>query len=196
MRTRLPLILAVATLLGASAAQAQVAWDSPMLAVPTPEIGYGIYLFEPAGAGLGVLGTMRTGPIRFRLGIADGSRGNDIAILGGGDYSALLRRRTSDFPLDVGWHLGLGLAYSEYLTLGIPFGIAFGIPIQAEDISLLPFVSPRIILDGAFPDERDSDLDLAFGVDLGIDVRVRPTWGIRFAATLGDHEGLAVGLIF
>lgn len=197
MRTKAYSLIVAALLFGASDAAAQVVWDSPLLAVPSPETGYGFYLFDPAGAGLGLLGTWRgSGPIRFHFGLADGDPFDNIALVGGGAYTRLLRGPTQDFPLEVGWHLGLGVGYSEWLTVSIPFGASFGLPIDTEGLTLLPFVAPRVVVDGRFGDVVDEGTDLDFAADLGLDARVGPTWGLRFAATLGDREGLAIGIVF
>lgn len=198
MRFRTTLLVSAALLLGAGAADAQVRWDSPMMALPRPDAGYGLYLFEPAGADIGVLGTMRSGNLRFRLGVAEGS-GDDIAIVAGGDYVSLLRARRADFPLDIGWHLGVGVGFERWLTLGVPFGVSFGLPIDADGLTLLPFLAPRVVFDAFLGDEdvgEPSGTDLDFAADLGIEVRPSPSWAVRLAATLGDREGLAIGLIF
>ena len=56
------------------------------------------------------------------------------------------------------------------------------------------------MLDGSFGDAgsgpSDSDLDLAFAVDLGLDLAFERTWLIRFAASLVDRETLLIGLAF
>lgn len=190
---------ALALAAAAPAAAQSVAWDSPMLAAPRPDRGAGFYLFEPAGGNLGILGTWRTagtGNVRFRFGIA-GAPNDRIAVLGGGDYSALVRQPTADFPLEVGWVVGLGAGYVRDLLISIPFGASFGMPINAEDLRITPFVTPRVVVDALFGGgERDSRTDLDFSADLGVDVQVGPTWGVRFGITIGNREALAIGLVF
>ena len=198
MRFVIPLI-AAAILLVPAPADAQVVWDSPLFAAPQPEAGYGFYLFEPAGADLGLLGTFKGAgsSLRFRFGIADGIGDGNIAVLGGADYSRLLRSRDADFPLDIGWVIGAGLGYQEFLSISIPFGFSAGVPIQADDLRFTPFVTPRVVVD-AFLDapEGADDTNLDFTVDIGLDVGLGQTWGLRFGATLGDREALGIGIVF
>ena len=197
MRFRLTL-LAAAVLLVPTPAAAQVVWDSPLLAAPQPEAGYGFYLFEPAGADLGLLGTFKGAgsSLRYRLGIADGI-GDGIAVLGGVDYSRLLRSRDADFPLDVGWVIGAGLGYQEWLSLSIPFGFSAGVPIQTEDLRFTPFITPRVVVDAFLDAPEGADgTDLDFAVDIGLDVGIGRTWGLRFGATLGDRDALGIGIVF
>lgn len=199
MRFRLAAVLLGFVLLTAAPASAQV-WDSPMLAPPAPEMGYGFYLFEPAGADLGLLGTWRspgTRNIRVRFGLADGVGGDDVAVVFGGDYSSLLRGPTPDFPLQVGWVIGAGLAFADNLSFSAPFGATFGVPLDLEDLRLIPYVTPRVVFDAYFGnDDADADSDLNFTMDLGLDVRVGPTWAIRFGATLIDRDAVAIGVVF
>jgi hypothetical protein len=63
-------------------------------------------------------------------------------------------------------------------------------------------MTPRVVLDAFFGnDARGSDLDLDLAVDVGLDLRLMrggPMAGksIRFAASLGDRDALAVGVVF
>lgn len=198
MRFRLAAVLLGFVLLTAAPASAQV-WDSPMLAPPAPEMGYGFYLFEPAGADLGLLGTWRspaTRNVRVRFGLADG-HGDNVAVVFGGDYSSLLRGPTPDFPLQVGWVIGAGLAFADDLAFSAPFGATFGVPLDLEDLRLIPYVTPRVVFDAFFDDnEASDDTNLDFAFDLGLDARIGPTWGMRFGATIGDREAIAIGVVF
>lgn len=198
MRFRLAAVLLGFVLLTAAPASAQV-WDSPMLAPPAPEMGYGFYLFEPPGADLGLLGTWRspaTRNVRVRFGLAD-SNTDDVAVVFGGDYSSLLRGPTPDFPLQVGWVIGAGLAFADDLAFSAPFGATFGVPLDLEDLRLIPYVTPRVVFDAFFDDnDGGDDTNLDFAFDLGLDARIGPTWGIRFGATIGDREAIAIGVVF
>jgi hypothetical protein len=42
----------------------------------------------------------------------------------------------------------------------------------------------------------DNDLRLDFAVDIGLDIRLTSSVAIRFGATLGDREGVGIGLLF
>lgn len=199
MRTRTAAILACCFLVTAAEARAQVAWDSPLLLPPNPEAGTGIYLMDAHRAGIGVLGTWR-GPgqgMGLRVGIADGL-GDGIAVLGGVDLVGGLAAAGPGFPLDISWIAGIGAGYDNWFLLSVPVGLTVGRSFQAEGILFTPYLSPRLILDGAFGDAPATaeGLDLNLAVDLGFDLAFQPGWTLRFGASMGDRGGLAVGVRF
>jgi hypothetical protein len=60
-------------------------------------------------------------------------------------------------------------------------------------------VSPRVVLDllfGGDGPEDDTDADLELAVDIGLDLRLSQDFLIRFGGTLGDREGVAIGVVF
>jgi hypothetical protein len=65
-------------------------------------------------------------------------------------------------------------------------------------VTFLPYVTPRVVLDAFLGDENDGedDLDLELAVDLGLDLRFTPQFLIRFGGTIGDRDGVAIGLVF
>jgi len=185
-------------------AQGQVAWDSPLLLSPASPAGAGVFLMEGApSSGLGVLGTWRdsAGPgVGFRLGLVDDA-GSGLAVVGGVDYSQLFYRHSDDFPIDVLWGGGVGVGIGDYAIVSIPVGVTFGRTLDAENVLFTPYVTPRLYLDAFLGDgrgrrERRDSLDLGLAVDLGADVAFSPSIALRFAATIGDRQALAVGLAF
>jgi hypothetical protein len=183
---------------------AQVAWDSPLLLPPRPQPGLGIFLADMHGAGLGVLGTWRSTTWNYglRFGLADGRGDEDAAVFGGVDYMGPVNTASSDFPLDVDWVLGVGAGIGDGVRMSIPIGLSLGFSFQGEDARFIPYFTPRVIVDALFGrDDRDSELDLDLAVDLGLDLRFMrggPLAGrsIRFGATVGDRDALAVGIVF
>ncbi len=178
--------------------QGQVAWDSPFMVAPNTPAGWGVYLVDPSpGDGIGVLTTFRSssapGGLGYRLGLAEGA-GDDLAVYGGLDASGFLLRRSGDFPLDVAWVTGLGLGAGDDVLVSFPLGAALGRDFQADGVWFNPYLGPRVVLDAWFGD--GSDMDLRLSVDLGVDVSFDPGWAVRFAGSLGDREGLAIGLSF
>lgn len=204
MRKRLG-VLGTALLLAAGwveGVEAQVAWDSPQLISPATPAGLGIHLVEAhPGDGLGVLLTWRGSPapggVGFRLGLAEDTRDN-LAVFGGADFSGMFYRHTQDFPLDVLWATGVGVGVGDYAIISVPFGVALGRSLDADGVIFTPYFSPRIFLDAFLGDRnpRRDSLDLGFALDLGADVAFGRSFTLRFAASLGDRETLAIGMAF
>lgn len=185
-------------------ANAQAAWDAPLLLPPRPQPGIGIFLADMAGGGLGILGTWRspTWDYGLRLGLAEGSGDENLTVFGGADFMGPINTATSDFPLDIDWVAGAGAGIGNGVLISVPAGLTLGFSFQGEDARFIPYFTPRVILDAAFGnDTRDSELDLGVAVDLGLDLRLMrggPLAGksIRFGASVGDHDALAVGIVF
>lgn len=194
------------TLATASGAGAQiVAWDSPLLVPPRAQPGFGIFVAEPAFGELGALATYRPGnaPLRlqFRLGIAEteiGGPGDDeeFAVFGGADVSGLIQGVTSDFPVDLAWAAGAGLGIGDDVLASFPLGLIVGRSFSSEGVAFTPYVSPRVILDAFFGDAAGDDLELELALDVGLDLNLDDDFVIRFGGTVGDHEALALGVVF
>ena len=195
------LLVAAVLLLAPAAAHAQVAWDTPLLVAPREPAGWGLYLAETSGGGVGVIGTWRSPAWNFgvRAGLADAR--NDVGILVGMDFEGALVNESPDFPMDVDYMFGAGIGTGDGARISLPAGIILGHTFPAEGATFTPYVSPRVVLD-AFLNrdtnpEDESDAKLGFAVDLGLDLRLAATgFLIRFGATIGDRDGVALGLVF
>lgn len=200
MRKRLVWLVFALMVGGAGPAAAQVAWDSPLLLPPAPPAGFGIYLVEAAGGDLGVMASWRGrgSMFGFRGGIAEQEFTEDIAAFGGIDFSGRLTRASADFPLDVDWVAGLGLGVGDDATLfSVPFGVSLGRRLDAEGATFTPYGTPRLVVDACLDCPGDDDIELDFGLDLGVDIALRQGWAIRFGVVLGDdREALAIGFLF
>lgn len=198
--TTLALVLLALPLI-ASPGRAQVGWESPFMVPPAAPRGTGIYLTETSpGGGLGVLGTYRAADapagLGFRLGLAE-DFSDDLAILGGVDFSGYLVRESADFPMDLVWNGGLGASVGDYALLSFPLGMTFGKIFTADGMRFNPYLGPRLILDARMGDAAPGDaLDLGLVVDLGVDISFDPRWALRVGATAGDRDALAVGAVF
>jgi hypothetical protein len=185
-------------------ASAQTAWDSPMLLPPEPPEGLGLYLTDMHAGGIGFMGTWRSPVWNYglRVGIADGHGNDDLAIFGGVDYSGPVNRATDAFPLDIDWVFGAGLGVNDGVRISLPLGLSAGHVFRAEGAVFKPYVTPRIVLDGLFGGNRDgSDLALLLAADLGLDLQLATAGAlsgatIRFGATLGGRNAIALGLVF
>jgi hypothetical protein len=183
-----------------SPALAQLAWDSPYLTPPKAQEGLGLFLVDVPGGDLGVMGTWRSPARSFgmRLGLAE-ARGGDLGVFGGIDFLGQMTRSTTEFPLDIDWLLGAGVGISDGVLISAPAGLTLGHDFSGDGVGFTPYLSPRVILDACLDcDDRgdDNDLRLDFAVDIGLDIRLTPSVAIRFGATLGDREGVGIGLLF
>jgi hypothetical protein len=191
---------ALAALLPAKRLHAQVAWESPLLASPRAPTGFGLYLADVAGGGLGLIGTYRGASagngLEFRFGIAEGGPGDDINGLFGASLTGLLARAGGDMPFDISWTAGAGVGFGDWALVTIPVGVSFGHTFRGDGVNITPYVTPRIHLDAAVGNDVGDDTDLGLSVDLGFDLALSRGWLLRFGAALGDHEGFALGMIF
>jgi hypothetical protein len=197
----------VIALVTAAPAAAQVAWDAPLLLAPGSPGGLGIFLIEPQGPelppalgidddGFGVVGTWRASSapgVGFRAGIAEDPF-DDIAVLGGIDLSGTLFTPTEEIPVGFIWVLGAGLSIGDEVLALFPAGISAGIDVETEGILFRPYMTPRVDL--SLSSFEGSEADLNVSVDLGLDLSFTDDWVIRFAASLGNGEAIAIGLAF
>jgi hypothetical protein len=190
-----------------SGLRAQTAWDSPLLLPPRPADELGVYLVDMAAGGIGLLGTWRSPVWNFgvRAGISEGAAGDELAVFGGVDFMGPINTATADLPIDVDWVAGAGLGLNDGMRVSLPAGLTGSYSVQAETARFTPFLTPRIILDAFLGGERrprDRSIDLAFALDLGLDLRLTGIEGpfagstIRFAASVGDRSAIGIGLAF
>ena len=188
-------------------AGAQVMWDAPLLLAPGSPGGLGIFLIEPQGPdlpaalgidddGFGVVGTWRASSapgVGFRVGLAEDPFDN-LAVLAGLDLSGTLLAPTEELPVGFIWLVGAGLSVGDELLASFPVGISAGIDVTTEGILFRPYVTPRVDLN--IWSGPGDEADLSVSVDLGLDLSFTPDWVIRFGASLGDGEAIAIGLAF
>lgn len=190
---------AVVAVLVPAGAHAQIAWEAPLLVAPHSPAGFSFLVAEmdPADGVAGMVAwRQRTAPgsIGFRVGLGEGA-GNDVAGFGAFDYSGPIHTRSESFPLDVAWVTGAGVGVGNNVILSAPLGVSFAYEMTAPDIWFNPYITPLVALDWYLGGEGD-DFDLGFAVDIGADLAFAASWAIRFGATVGDRQGLAVGIHF
>jgi hypothetical protein len=206
--TRTLLVAAVFLAPMTTALHAQTAWDSPMLLPPRAADGFGIFLTDMHAGGIGVMATWQSPTWNYglRAGIAEGPGGSDLAVFGGVDFAGIINRSTADFPVDIDWVLGAGVGMSDGARVSFPLGLSAGHTFEGDGARFTPYITPRVILDAFFgreqPNGSREGADLAFGVDLGLDLAIRGGTGplagttIRFGATIGDRNAIGLGLVF
>lgn len=172
---------------------AQILWDAPVLIGPG---GVSLFLVSPAGGDLGALATIRPsdgpGGVGYRFALAEENRTGDLAASGGVDVSGYLARGMDGSDVDAFWWSGFGLGVGEELAASIPLGIVLGGSISGEGVVLSPYGGAHVALD--FVSGPGDAVDLSGAVDLGLDMHFTSGWAVRFGASLGDREALAVGV--
>lgn len=202
MRSKMFGLFLAAGLLIPTSAEAQVAWDAPMMMGPGTSGGLSILLLDGAGVrDVGVVGIWRKGPspggMGIRGGVAEDFSG-ELSIFGGVDFSGGLAEHSTDFPLDVMWLAGVGGGVSNgEVLVSLPAGVSLGRVVGNDQVQFTPYVGPRVMLDVLLGDERaGEDVDLGVAVDLGFDLAFSPSWTLRFASSLGDRDAILVGVAF
>lgn len=207
MRPRLILFaLGLAALtLGAPSAHGQIPWESPMLLSPGAPGGVSLHFVRfdySIENSLGAVATFRpqsgVGGTGYRVAVAEGNLDHELAFAGGLDWSGMLQERNRDFPVDLMWFAGLGAGYADYLTVSVPFGIAFGRTLEGRAAWFSPYMSTRAVVEQGFGDSAPPDEGVSVGiaVDVGADVALGSQRGfiLRLGASLGDRQTLVAGV--
>ena len=181
----------------------QTAWETPRLLSPETPGGLGLYWVRFSalpGDGDGAFVTWSPpsfpAALSLRAGAARGA-GGVASGFGGVDVVAPLSRRSPELPLDLSWTTGAGVAVGDWVLVSVPVGIVAGRSWTSGPVWLSPYVAGRLALDlrlGADAPERE--FDVGPGVDVGLDLaldRARRAV-VRFGASLGDRNALAVGV--
>jgi hypothetical protein len=186
----------------ATAANAQLPWETPSLMAPHAPRGLGVLAASYAAApsdGWGVMVTWRgadapTG-LGFRVAVGEG-RGGRHALAGGVEGSAWIARVSENFPVDMIWTTGIGGSYGSSAQIALPIGLAAGRQFGQQSVWFNPYAATRVIVEGRFggrapADELDMQLATELGANLSFD-RERK-FIIRMAASIGDRSALAFG---
>ncbi len=195
-RTVAALAASVASLLGASLAQAQ-AWRYPSFQQPRVvkrELNFAV---ANAGdfAGTSVLAQWREGMgTRSQLSVDAGIADVDYAdtfILLGGQFAHQLLTANRDMPIDLVVTAGANVAIGDLFSLvRIPVGVSVGHQFPLENgMAITPFAHPRLTYDrcgDCAAGESEDDFGVDF--DLGADFRFTQQLSMRLSATLGGSE--------
>jgi len=159
--------------------------------------GVSLFVISPAGGDLGGLVTFRhdAGPVglgyRFAISDQDGSSG-DLAVAGGVDISGFLSRAVEGSEIDVMWWSGAGIGIGNETVVSLPVGALIGWSGQGGDVILSPYGGGHVTLDISTSDVDNVHFGGSF--DLGLDIVLSSGWLIRFGASLGDRDALALGV--
>ena len=186
----------IAVLVSATPASAQIAWDSPPFISPVAPAGVSLFFLNGTGDRLGALATLRheAGPVGlgYRLAVTEEYEPGDVVIAGGVDVSGFLARGVENADIDVAWWSGLGAGVGNETVVSVPLGIVVGWSGSSDSgVIFSPYGGGHVALDFASGDGDSVNFSGAF--DVGGDIVLTSGWMIRFGATFGDREALAVG---
>jgi hypothetical protein len=184
------------TLLGPGAVRGQVPWDVPTFMRPGAPAGLSLFLIDPDGpGGLGGVAAWRARAapvgVGFRAGLANGPR-HRAAALFGVDVSGPLGVTGPPSGPSILWWAGAGLGVGDDIIASFPLGVVLGWSVEGDGVSFHPFVGGHLALDAFTAGE--GRMELGGALDLGVDLDFPSGWDVRFAASLGDREGVGIGV--
>jgi hypothetical protein len=198
MRRSLSLIFALTTLVGFAASAQTIGtpiYHSPYRNFRVSELGG--YLSDPgSGVSVAVQGEYRLAQpkfdIGFTLGYIDGAGNNDNLVGLGLDGRLPIARHSQSFPLDASFTGAFGAVFGHGRSgFIVPLGVSLGrqVLLEGSNMSFTPYVNPVIA-----PTFGERFNDTQFGLGLGVDLAVSKTLDIRVSGSLGDIEGVGVGV--
>ncbi|HSK21136.1 MAG TPA: hypothetical protein VK912_18415 [Longimicrobiales bacterium] len=194
---KLSYVFMIGLLAGSAGQVAAQPWDVPSFFSPRPGEDIGIYVVDMDGADdLGIVGIWRQEG-NLNLGVRAGVLDGDHISLGAEFYGPI---RGVNAPIYMSWLLGVGGTFNGATWLRIPAGVSIGTIFDAGSLDIMPYLHPRVALDYVSWDAPegvdDSDSELNFDLDLGADISLGPQWVFRFGATVGDFDGIGVGIAY
>jgi hypothetical protein len=165
---------------------------APRRAFGSSELG--VTISRPGGESTGIEGRIGArldrADINFRAGIVDPGGNWDAEVAAGVEARIPVIGRSSAFPLDGSFILGVGHVFASggggqtFVPLGLTIGRRLNL--DGTALQLTPYVQPTMILiDDAF-----------FTLGLGIDLRIRGIPEIRFNSAVGDMDGFSIGFFW
>jgi hypothetical protein len=154
--------------------------------------GLSLFLVDPSpGGGLGALAQWRraagAGGLGYRLGVAE-DRSGEVSVFGGMDLSGLLATGVEESEIDVVWWSGAGLGVGEDVVVSVPLGLMVGWRGLGDGTVFAPHGGAHVVLDIA------DEVELEGALDLGLDLTLASGWVVRFAASFGGREAIAIGV--
>ncbi|MEX2467127.1 MAG: hypothetical protein WD995_09455 [Gemmatimonadota bacterium] len=181
----------------ATPASAQIAWDSPPFISPVAPAGLSLFFLRADAERLGGLATYRheAGAVGlgYRFAITEEVGPNeDVAVAAGVDVSGFLARGIENADVDIAWWSGLGVGVGNETMVSIPLGIILGWSGESDTgVIFSPYGGGHVALD--FRSGPGDDVNFSGAIDIGGDIVLSSGWMIRFGASFGDREALALG---
>lgn len=190
------LFVAVVASVFATPASSQIAWDSPSFISPVAPAGLSLFFLRADAERLGALGTYRHEAgalgLGYRFAVTEEIEPEDVAIAGGVDVSGFLARGIENVDLDVVWWSGLGAGIGHETVVSVPLGLIVGWSGESDTgVIFSPYGGGHVALD--FVSGPGDNVNFQGVIDFGTDIVLSSGWMIRFGATLGDREALALG---
>ena len=186
-----------------SAAEAQIAPETPRLLSPHGSGGFGVHWLRAEtlpGDDEAVLVTWAfpglPDGVRLRGGFGTGA-GEEHAGLGGIDIQAPLMRGGSDVPFDLDWQGGLGVSVGAYTLVTLPVGLTGSVSWSSGSVWFAPYLAAGLAADLRLGEEAPGDeFEVSPALDVGVDVSFDSARRVilRAAAAVGDRQALSVGL--
>lgn len=173
------LAAAAAVTMAASRAEAQV--FTPTFMAPRVSNDAGIYYSDIGDFGLeGIFrGNFGGTNLGLRVGAVDAG---DTFLTLGGELRSPLSIGTA--PLDLSLIAGVQGLLGDDSAVGVQGGVSLGYTFVSPELSLTPYIAPRIALTNAHP---DNDFDADFLADIGFDLNFNRNLSLRLGIGLGDE---------
>ncbi|HEX8242043.1 MAG TPA: hypothetical protein VF541_01060 [Longimicrobium sp.] len=150
----------------------------------------GLYLSDGPGD-LAVEGIWRrnfgTGDLGLRAGFADAGDGY---VLLGADWRQPLALGTA--PVDLALTFGAQGALGDVSGIGGQVGLAFGHTFAQPEVTITPYVHPRLAIVAPISDNGDAELNVL--ADIGADFDFAPNLSLRVGVNLGSGADWGIGL--
>ena len=178
-----------------SAGSAQVSGDGPPLVGIASPAGLSVFIVDTSpGSGLGGMIQWRqdrgSSMVAYRAGLAeDGAE--ELSVFGGVDIAGVLARGLEDTDIDVLWWAGVGAGVGGELAVSVPLGIVVGWQGLGDRSAFAPYVGAHTSLD--IETGPGDAMALTTSLDLGLDLSLSGGGVVRFAASMGGRDAVALG---
>src|SRR5690606_23039218 len=167
------------------------AWDVPSFMPSHPVDELGVFVLNPPFADIGVVGLWRQSGnlgLGVRAGLLDLEFGGTAFVVGS-EFWAPVVRATRASPFEALLVLGAGATFDEGILARVPVGLSVGgrFADAAGDLAFAPYVHPRLGLE-ILADDGESETEVAFAVDFGLDVEITRSVTVRAAYTWVEGE--------
>jgi hypothetical protein len=205
--SRFAMLLLAATAALPTAAQAQIAWETPRMLGPNSPGGLAVHWLQAEtlpGDGEAIMATWQFPGLPegvFLRGGAGTGASDESAVFGGIDVRSQIASSSEGRPLDLAWIAGAGVGVGNYLLFTVPVGLTAGHTWASGSVWFSPYLGVGLAMDYRWELDDDSDIpDDEFDVyptaDIGVDLALDPgrRFVIRAGASLGDRQAIALGV--